>query len=251
MFSPPNSPAVTDWFRRLDAAWKRMPAEEQARQREEVQQHLDGLVAAKLAQGQPPEDAWNAALMQFGDPTQIGCKMYQEWRQSRTGFRADMLAILFGLGLQILGQFVEQVPLITWIISRYFNPINMHHTHLETSWAFPQAIRLIIACGWLVLAGLAIGRKYPLQAIKGAFYATVLWNIWTQIHLAIYISVQHIHTTHPLSVVFADNLPIMILWTLGQVIIAYLASVTKRGWYRPTWADFKLTLPSGRRQISR
>ena len=57
MFSPHDSPAVNDWFRRFDAACRHLPAEERAAQREEVQQHLEGLVAAKIAQGQPNEVA--------------------------------------------------------------------------------------------------------------------------------------------------------------------------------------------------
>ena len=90
MFSPLNDPTVADWFRHLDTGWRRLPANEQARQREEVQQHLEGLVAAKTAQGQSSEDAWKNSLVQFGDPTQIGRKMYNGWRLSKTGFRAEM-----------------------------------------------------------------------------------------------------------------------------------------------------------------
>jgi len=41
------------------------------------------------------------------------------------------------------------------------------------------------------------------------------------------------------------------VWVLGQTVVAYLASVTKRGWYRSSLADFKLTLPRKRIQISR
>ena len=68
MFSPHDSPTVNEWFQRFDAASRHLPAEERAAQREEIQQHLEGLAAAKMAQGQPTEAAWKAALMQFGDP---------------------------------------------------------------------------------------------------------------------------------------------------------------------------------------
>ena len=115
MFSPHDSPAVTDWFQRLDAAWRGLPTEERDSQREEIRQHLEGLVAASTALDQSPEAAWKSALARFGDPTQIGRRMYQEWQLGRTGFRADMRAILFGSGLFVVGQFAFQLLSSFWL----------------------------------------------------------------------------------------------------------------------------------------
>ena len=238
MFSPPNTPAVSDWFRRLDAAWKRMPAEEQTRQLEEVQQHLEGLVAAKVAQAQTNEDAWNAALGQFGDPTQIGRKMYQEWRQSKTGFRADMAAILFGIGCQALLMLAER-PLA------YFGLINSADgSHLST-------VGMIIHFGGYIFVYAAIGHKYPLQAIKGAFYAYLLFMLsnWISVYTFFFAHVHHNTFLQPLSAYFVRMALWLPVWLTGYTTVAYLASVTKRGWYRPTREDFKVTLLSRRRQV--
>ena len=242
MFSPLNDSTVADWFRRLDAAWRRMPAEEQARQREEVQQHLEGLVAAKVASGQADEDAWNAALVQFGDPTQIGRKMYYEWRQSRTGFRVDMIAILFGYGLHLL-----MGPVLQSSLNIYFGAFAGSHGTSVVSLLSP--IGHLLTYGSLIMINAAIGWKYPAQAIRGATYA---WLLFT---LSNWILVYAFYVAHPdafrqqFSIYFVHSVPWMPLWAAAQVAVAYLASVTKRGWYKPTWEDFKLTWPK-RRQIS-
>lgn len=108
MFNPYDNPVVSDWFRRFDAASRHLLAEERVSQREEIQQHLVGLVAANMALGQPNEEAWKAALKQFGDPTQIGRRIDQEWQQGRTGFRADVNALVFGVSLTLVIWFVQR-----------------------------------------------------------------------------------------------------------------------------------------------
>ena len=245
MFSPHDSPAVNDWFRRFDAASQHLPAEERAAQREEIQQHLEGLAAAKMAQGQPSEAAWKAALMQFGDPAQIGRKMYQEWRLGTTGFRADMRAILFGIGLQVLRRFAVQLLYFFW-----FNSLYAHGQNL-TGFAF--VVNLGFTYGATTLIYAAIGRKYPLQALKSAFYTDVLWNLWSWLLFAIAASNPHHALMHPSPVWFIHSMLLIppLLWPVIHVVIAYLASVTRRGWYRPSLADFKLTLPPKQRKLIR
>jgi len=51
--------------------------------------------------------------------------------------------------------------------------------------------------------------------------------------------------------VFVHLLRLTLVWALSQTAIAYLASVSKRGWYKPTLADFKLALPRKQRKLSR
>lgn len=251
MSSPYDSPAVNDWFRRFDAASRHLPAEERSGQREEIQQHLEGLVAAKVAQGQTSSAAWEAALEQFGDPTQIGRKMYQEWQQGRTGFRADMRAILFGFGLQVLGRFAAQLLFFFWT-SRLYNPGDRLYTHGQGIVGFPLAVNMILGYGSILLINAAIGRKCPLQAIKGAFYSNVLWSLSQWCEVIIVASAQHgNHIPQPLSAAFVYSIMLMPLWVASNVAIAYLASVTKRGWYKPSLADLKLTLPRRRPQLSR
>ena len=255
MFSPHDSPAVNDWFRRFDAASRRLPAAERASQREEIQQHLEGLVAAKVAQGQPNGAAWEAALRQFGDPTQIGRKMYQEWQQSRTGLLADLRAIFFGVGLLALKQLGGQLLYVLWF-NRLYNSGDRLYTHGQGMVGFASLVNLSFACGTAILVNFAIGRKYPSQAIKAAFYADILLNLWIWGSVTAAVFAQHGVILQRLSAffasaVFAHAMLLGPLFSAGSVTIAYLASVTKRGWYKPTLADFKLTLPRRRSQPSR
>ncbi len=244
MFNPHDSPAVNDWFRRLDAAWRRLPAEERASQREEIQQHLEGLAAANEASGQSHDEAWRAALTQFGDATQIGRKIYREWQQSRTGFRADMAAIWFGFGLQMLTYFADRLTAILWF-PRFYNPTDILYTHGTGLPSLAIMVSIILGYGLPAFAAVAIGRKYPSQAIKSAFYGDVFWHICIWIPLAGIICSDPRHF-HQVTISLTRSMLWLPVWLIGQVTVAYLASVTKRGWYRPSWADFKLTLPRGR-----
>ena len=212
MFSPLENEELDRWFQRLNAPLKRLPAAERQQLHEEVRQHLDALVAANKEIGSSPEEAWKHALAQFGDPTRTGRRLYREWKQSRTGFRADISAIFYALKLHIL-------IVLFWVLSGL----------LMTNGFSP------IACVVLYLASFPlvcffVGRRYPMLAIKGMFYASLLCNLWIGI-------------TYHISPMFAAQVFLAIGF---QASVTYLASVTKRGWYRPTWEDFKLTLPKRR-----
>ena len=249
MFSPHDSPGVTDWFRRFDAACRHLPAEERAAQREEVQQHLEGLAAAKTAQGQATEAAWKAALMQFGDPAQIGCKMYQEWRLGRIGFSADMKAIFFGMGLSWLQSLIIPLYGTAWLLWR-----NSHGPGGFNGSApqLPIAVYHLFGFSGTLLICIAIGRKYPLQAIKAAFYSSLLWSLIGSLEvIALANFSPKMVLPQPMAAMIAYNLLLAPEWALGHSAIAYLASVTRRGWYKPSLADFKLTLPRRRPQLSR
>jgi len=237
--SPHDSPAVKDWFRCLDSAWRCLPAEERDSQREEIQQHLEGLVAAKLAQGQLHEVAWEAAIRQFGDPTQLGRKMYQEWQQGRTGFRADMKAILFGCGLQAMRGAVDQC--LYFFYSQNGSP------------PYPNPLFLwVIGMPATALIGFGIGCKYPHQAMKSALVWPFLWPLvlWAEAAILYSVGWMHLSTLEPLPRVLLDSFHYNSIVALSSCLAAYLASVTKRGWYRPSLADFKLTLPRRRPQLS-
>ena len=248
MFSPHDSPAVNDWFRRLDAAWRHLPAEERDSQREEIQQHLEGLVAAKAAQGQPTEVAWDSALMQFGDPTQIGRKICQEWQQGRIGFRADMKAILFGVGLMWLLSLVIPLCAITWSLwVRSHGTSNFYGNAPQLS----HAVYQVLSFGGVLLICITIGRKYPLQAIRAAFYSSLLCGLAEALQLVVFNMHNKTHLPQPLTAIMAHAQLWAPIWALSHSVIAYLASVTRRGWYRPSLDDFKLTLPRKRPQTSR
>lgn len=249
MSSLPSSPAVTEWFLRLEAAWQRMPTDERTRQREEVQQHLEGLVAAKVAQGQPSEDAWNAALRQFGNPIRIGRKISREWGRSQTGFHADMAAIWFGLGLWALNYSLIQLLFSSPSITLYFTGNIYSHWYQAT--AFHVALETLFYGGGVVSYAL-LGRKYPFQAIKGALFTFALSALlgWIPV-VAFVVRGNHVNPVHVLTAMATRTLPFMPLRLIEVAILSYLASVTKRGWYRPSLADFKIALPPRTKQISR
>ena len=169
MFNLYDNPAVSDWFRRFDAASRHLPAEERVSQREEIQQHLVGLVAANMALGQPNEEAWKAALKQFGDPTQIGRRIDQEWQQGRTGPSADKDAIRYAAGH------------IGCYFAYFLIPYALRDICLDGSKdligfaPLPTAVYLIYAFGGAIPVGVLIGRNRPLQAVRAAFYASLVW----------------------------------------------------------------------------
>jgi hypothetical protein len=248
MFSPLNDPQVDEWFRQFDAASRHLPAEERASQREEMQQHLEGLVAAKVAQGQPNGAAWEAALAQFGNPAQIGRKINREWQQSRTGFRADIKAIVFGMGLTWLQSFAIPLWGAAWLLWMHFHGTGSFNGHAPQ---LPVLAYWIVDIGGTLLICAAIGRKYPLQAIKGAFYGYLLWILLFWAQVPVFLIYAHGHLYEPLPVMLGRAVLMMPLWMVGHVAVAYLASVTKRGWYRLSWSDFRLTPPRRRLRLSR
>ena len=237
MFNPLENEILDEWFQRFNAPMKRLPAEERAVLNLEVRQHLEALVAANEELGSSPQEAWEHALQQFGDPTRIGRKMYQEWRQGKMGFCADMSAILFGLGLQAM-----RGVLVQWLLN---SPNGTSHPDALLLWMLGFPMTAII--------GISIGRKYPHQAIKGALLWPFLWPVGAWIAIATAYKMGWTQISN------GEALPLLVLHIILyngttfflSCVTAYLASMTKRGWYRPSLADFKLTLPRRRPQVSR
>lgn len=225
MSSPLNDPFVADWFRRFDAAARHLPAVDRAAQHEELRQHLDALIAANVALGQSAEAAQQNALTRLGNPSLIGRKLDREWRQSRTGFKTDMKAIGFGIGLHLLR----------------FYALKFSFSVLDTT----LLTTMLLYFGGNLLIDLAVGLICPFQAIKARFYSGVVWDLWAA-STAVYVLTQQGHPAPP-AAIFVLVMP----WSiLPNTVLAYLASVTRRGWYRPKLADFKLSLPR-RRAVSR
>lgn len=246
MSSPLNDPLVAEWFRRFDAAARHLPTDERAAQHEEIYQHLEGLAAAKVAQGQPNGVAWEAALAQFGDPVQIGRKINREWQQSRTGFCADMKAIVFGMGLTWLQSLAIPLWGAAWLLWMHFHGTGSFNGHAPQ---LPVLAYRTVGIGGTLLICAAIGRKYPLQAIKGAFYGYLLWILLSWAQVPVFLTYAHGHLYEPLPVMLGRAVLMMPLWMVGRVAVAYFASMTKRGWYKPSLADFKLTLPRRRLKL--
>ena len=232
MSSPLNDPTVTDWFRRFDAAAKHLPAEDRAAQHEELRQHLDALTAANVASGQSPEAAQQNALTRLGDPSQIGRKLDREWHKnqyvSRAAWQAIGVGIICKLALDQIGLALQE------------NFGDLIHPVIEANF--------LLGGGAFLMTGIAVGLRYPSQALRGAFYGLLFWHLLILCivlpHMllspaeavnghAVRINVSFIHG-------WLMSLPIC---TFYGCAAAYLASVTRRGWYRPSLADFKLSLP--------
>ena len=234
MFSPLENEELDRWFQRLDAPLKRLPANERAEVHQEVRQHLEALAAANEELGSTPEEAWQLALTLFGEPGSFGKKMVQEWQQGKPDFRADMAAILTVFGLDVLG-FVG-----SWLTSSLAGSWVNHHGH-PVVLAITNDVSIYVVP---IAIAVLMGRLFPFQALKGVFYVRnsflLCWWLFLGVHACFHPSVSH-----PTLLAMAAY---GLLWTPVSLIIPYLASVTKRGWYKPRLNDFKLTLP--KRQIA-
>jgi len=241
--SPPNSPAVTQWFQRLEAAWARMPADERTRQREEVQQHLEALVKANEELGSSPAEAWQYALDQFGNPSKFGRRMVWEWRRKQGLVGPQLAAILCGIGVTAVAS--PAVMLINWLASTVtylvMNIILIHEFVDGETWVLV----------WTpIIVGLVVGRKHPHRALAGASYAALTWPILPAL-IMLLVCILQSHVGPVTAWQWSEGYGALVRWLLLTCGAAYLASVTKRGWYRPSLADFKITLPSRTRQIRR
>lgn len=239
MLNPFEDEALDRWFQRFNAPLKRLSAEERAELHQEVRQHLEALAAANVELGSTSEEALQHALVQFGNPTRIGRKMYQEWQHGRTESCADMKAIMFGYGLQAIRGVVGQ--------SLFFYPQNGTLSHLN------PLLLWMLGFPATALIGFGIGRKYPQQALKSALLWPFLWpvGLWAEATILYNGGWMHLSMLEPLPRVLLDSVHYNATTALLSCAVAYLASITKRGWYKPSLADFKLTLPQARRRRSR
>ncbi len=242
MFSPLNDPQVEHWFQRLNGPLKRLPADERTQIHQEVRQHLEALATANEELGSSPHEAAELALMQFGDPGKFGKRMAQEWSQGKMGFRADAAAIGFVLSYQTL-------LIIAWTVS--INAWTWLYGHHNQPFAGTLSeLGYLLSFGGTAVLYATLGRKYPFQAVKGAFYGDLLFTVCNLTWFAGMLAFGQFHPQPPLSASIGHallwTLRWLPLWLAAKVAVAYLASVTKRGWYKPTWEDFKLTWPKRR-----
>ncbi len=239
MFSPLENEELDRWFQRLNAPLKRLPADERQQLHEEVRQHLEALVKANEELGSAPEEAQKFALRQFGDPARFGRRMAWEWRCSHSLFSPEMMAVLYGIGIHAAAAVGLMLLCLLKDLLNY-SGVSVPGTSGLLTYGYLVGIPL--STGWMV------GRKYPREALMGAFHAPLVVLILpTLIGLAAAISQE---VCYQYLLIFVSCLAVFSGWLLLACGAAYLASVTKRGWYRPSWADFKITLPSRRRQVN-
>jgi len=238
MFSPLNDPSVDQWFQQFNAPLKRLPAEERAHLHTEVRQHLEALVVANQELGSTPEEAWAHALNQFGKPQIIGKRLAWEWQENQQKPDAAWHAVAFGIRAHL-----------GWVLSFLLLFAILSHTQAGTS-KVTLLHNIQFAAAALVLPAF-IGVCRPAHALKAALYSLLFFDLIGFCFTLPFF--WQAYTGH-----FAANAqPVTFLsWASGALlgvgrtlIVAYLASVTRRGWYKPTLADFKLRLPR-RRAVS-
>lgn len=129
----------------------------------------------------------------------------------------------------------------------FYNPGNKVFHHGQATCAAVTVISNALLYGGAAGMSILVGRKHPYQAIKSAFYAIVPyvalagWGLWNSI-------ITPPNEDNNLARLIANVSCFLGFMAVALVSSAYLASVTKRGWYKPTLEDFKLTLPKRRRQ---
>ena len=241
MSSPLNDPQVEQWFQRFNAPLKRLSAEERAELHDEVRQHLDALVAANEELGSSPQEAWEHALTQFGDPARIGKRLAWEWRRGKGWVSPDMAAVLYGLGITTAAFFgVTLAVYASWLAVYPSHWATFVNEHSEA--VFGNAYLAVVP----VLLGSAVGRRHPKQALTGAFYSAALLPVLPAMTL---MEAVCIFGHERVGVTLGINLMLFVfggIWLLLSTGAAYLASARRhRHWYRPALTDFKLTLPGG------
>ena len=243
MFSSLNDPQVEQWFQRLNSSLKFLPAEEQAKMEMEVRQHLEALAAANVELGTSPQEAAKLALTQFGSPTKFGRRIAHEWQRQQGWISEEATFALSIVCMYVVS--AVGIRAACWLIP------NLYHSLTGIDIGASISTPTYELLGVPIAMGLAIGRKYPNHALIATLYVVSFTSILPFFTAALALPVQNLagalagwgtvigHAAGLLAGSF--------LLTCGA---AYLASVTKRGWYKPTLADFKLTLPK-RHQVSR
>ena len=235
MLNSHDNEDLDNWFQRLNTPLKRLSQAERTELHAEVRQHLGALAAANQELGSSPEEAWEHALTQFGDPGKFGRRMAWEWRRGQGWVSPDMAAVLYGVGIHAAASAGLVVLFCVVSLLDYFSGVRL----------------LGLGAGGLMTAGyfigvpawtgFALGRKYPQRALTGAFYAALALPVLPLLTAAI-ASVLQSPAEMGASLVEAVGIGVdLVLVTCGA---AYVASArVRREWYRPDLANFKLALP--------
>ncbi len=173
MFYLQDNESLDKWFQRLNAPLKRLPTDERIKLHQEVRQHLEALAAANEELGSSPEEAWEHALVQFGDPSRFGRQMRREaltlprdpnlW--SKDPLKAATLYTFVGgtvsaavevlLSLLAVGALLLIAPGL---------PLGSPWNGIHASWL------TAICVSGMVTAGYSTGLRMKQKAVLGTFY---------------------------------------------------------------------------------
>ena len=232
MFSPLNDPHIEDWFQRLNAPLKRLPADERTQLHLEVRQHLDALAAANEELGSSPDEARRFALEQFGDPGKFGRQMLREAMTlgpdpNQWAKKPLMAAWMYCSVVSLLG-----VGAIWTVWMACLGLLWTFAPMLSESSLLSILVSNFVGAGMLaasVLGGWLTGRKMKSHALAGAVCALFSLSVPDTLLLLL--------VDHDVPGGFKFS-----AWAISGCVSAYFASVTKRGWYNPMWEDLKITL---------
>ena len=73
---------IATYFAAIEAQLEALPAARRAEFIDEARAHLHAMVEAKRADGLSEAGAWNAAMTEFGEPTQVGRALHEQWADS-------------------------------------------------------------------------------------------------------------------------------------------------------------------------
>ena len=116
MHSRFDDPQTEQFLARLNKPLRWMPRSARVELHAELRQHLDALIAAHEELGSSPEEAFDLALHQFGDPAKIGRKLWWEWfwssrpcvsKECQAALHALLVYVAFDLLLFLPPLFLE------------------------------------------------------------------------------------------------------------------------------------------------
>lgn len=185
MLHQPNDEQLDHFFQRLNKPLKRMPQPARAELHQELRQHLDALIAAHEELGSSPEEAFELALRQFGDPAKVGRKLWWEWfLSSRQKPSEAVTAAGYALLLYALCDLLFALPSLLAPIGPAPVPSSFV-TATESGGGFLQYVQTLallagfaMTLGVPAFVGLMVGRKFPRPSVKAMIGVALAPTVW-------------------------------------------------------------------------
>ena len=185
MHHQPNDEQLDHFFQRLNRPLKRLPQPLRAELHQELRQHLDALAAAHEELGSPPEEAFQHALRQFGDPGRVGRKLWWEWFLTSCRPSEAVRAAGYALLLYALCDLLFALPSLLAPIGPAPIPGSLRAAMQSGGGGFlryVQTLELLIGLAMTLgvpsLVGLLVGRKFPRHALQAMFGVALAPTVW-------------------------------------------------------------------------
>ncbi len=186
---------------RLNPPLRWMPRAARMELHAELRQHLDALAAAHEELGSTPEEAFDLALRQFGDPAKIGRKLWWEWfwssrpcvsKECQAALHALLVYVAFDLLLflppLLLGDGHTFPPGLRAAIQTFIQNNSSGFFAMLLSRTLDIVLLSLLTTGIPLLAGFTAGRKFPGRAIKAARWIALAPMVWILPALALAVT---------------------------------------------------------------